>query len=760
MAPLRIFYFLFVALLLTRAAVVVADDFIIEDIRVEGLQRLSPGTVFSYLPLQVGDRFDSRASSEAIRALFKTGFFKDVRLTRSGDDLIVHVIERPFIGSITLDGNKDLKTDDLLKGLKDVGLAAGKVFNRQVLDKVEQELRRQYYSHGKYGVKIDSVVTPLPRNRVAIQINISEGVVARIKQINIVGNHAFDEKVLLEGFELKTPGLLSFYTKDDQYSKPKLAADLERLRSYYLDRGYIQFDIESTQVSITPDKKEIYVTINIKEGDLFHLSEVRLAGDLVVAPDVLIPLVLVGPGEIFSRKRATETSKALTEELGNEGFAFANVNMVPDINAADKTVVLTFFVDPGKRVYVRRVNIQGNTKTRDEVIRREVRQMEAAWSSTSEIERSKVRLNQLGYFEEVNVETPAVPGSPDQIDVNYSVTERSAGNLSAGVGFSQTQGIIFNASVTQENVLGSGKRINFNFNNGDVSTIYQLGYLNPYFTINGVSFGWDISYVSTDAGQANIASYLTDVADTGINFGYPLNEFDRLRFTANLRYTSLKTFDDSPLEVRAFILRHGNTFTSTPLSIGWSHDSRDRAVFSTSGGVQTLSALGTVPGLDLEYYKINYRVKYFFPIASDLTLSLSGDIAYGGGYGGTVGLPFFENYFAGGIQSVRGYKDNTLGPKDIFGNPLGGDSKLLGSIELFFPVPFMKDNKSIRLGAFVDAGNVFESSIQLGGLRYSAGLSASWLSPFGALTVSAAVPINASDGDQTQAFQFSFGSGF
>lgn len=761
------------------------DSFVVEDIRVVGLQRISEGTVFNYLPVQIGDTFDLNRSADAIRALFKTGFFKDVRLKRFGNVLVVSVVERPAIASITLEGNKDLKSEDLLKALKDIGLKEGKVFNRQTLDKVEQELRRQYFSRGKYGVKIESTVTDLPRNRVAIEINISEGTVARIQQINIVGNQAFMEDGLLDLFELSTSGLLSFYTKDDQYSKQKLSADLERLRSYYLDRGYINFTIESTQVSITPDKKEIYITVNLKEGPVFTLDEVRLAGNLVVDPDELIPLVQTGPGEIFSRKRATETSKAITERLGDEGYAFANVNMVPDINDDTQTVNLTFFVDPGKRVYVRRINIKGNTKTRDEVIRRELRQMEASWASTTNIERSKTRLERLGYFEEVNVETPAVPGTSDQIDVEYTVEEKSAGNLSAGVGFSQTQGLIFNASITQENVLGTGKRVNFTFNNSNVTTIYQLGYLNPYFTLDGISLGYNISFIETDGSAANVSRYATDEFAAGVNMGIPLNEFDRLRMNLDFKRTKIKTFANTPCDIESsladgsqngfctayfqsigspgevgFVNANGSSFISVPVAIGWSHDSRNRAVFASNGGIQTLSALATIPGLDLEYYKINYRVKYFFPVSSDFTFSLSGDLGYGDGYGGTSELPFFENYFAGGVQSVRGFQDNTLGPRDSNGDPFGGNAKVVGSAELYFPVPFLEDLKSVRLGLFADGGNVYNNTITLSGLRYSAGLSAEWLSPFGALKVSVAQPFNQQAGDNIQRFQFSFGSGF
>jgi outer membrane protein insertion porin family len=752
------------------------ESFIVEDIRVEGLQRISEGTVFNYLPVQVGERFDLNRSAEAIRALFKTGFFKDIQLSSVGNVLIVTVAERPAIASIELKGNKDLKSEDLLNALKDIGLKEGQVFNRQTLDKVEQELERQYFSRGKYGVKIQSTVTELSRNRVAIEINISEGTVARIQQINIVGNQVFEEDELLKEFELSTSDLLSFYTKNDQYSKQKLSADLERLRSFYLDRGHINFTIESTQVSITPDKKEIYITVNIKEGPVFKLDEIRLAGNLVVDPDELIPLVQSNPGDIFSRKLATETSKAISERLGDDGYAFANVNMVPDIDSENRTVDLTFFVDPGKRVYVRRINIKGNTKTRDEVIRREIRQMESAWSSTAKIERSKTRMERLGYFEEVNVETPAVPGTSDQIDVDYSVTEKSAGNLSAGVGFSQTQGLIFNASVTQDNVLGTGKRINFTFNNSDVTTIYRLGYLNPYFTLDGISLGYDISYIATNGTQANVSRYATDEFLSGINLGVPLNEYDRINMNLDFKHTKIKTFNNTPCEIKSsfpdgtqnpfcgdtigFVDQNGDSFNSFPIAIGWSHDSRDKAIFATEGGIQSLQALATVPGLNLEYYKISYRLKYFFPIASDFTLALSGDLGYGDGYGGTDGLPFFENYFAGGVQSVRGFQDNTLGPRDSNQDPFGGNTKVVGSAELYFPIPFAGELKSVRLAGFVDAGNVFDNSISLSGLRYSAGLAVEWLSPFGALKVSVAEPFNQRSGDRIQRFQFSFGSGF
>lgn len=781
----RLITLMLLAMLIAPPLIRAADSFIVEDIRVEGLQRISAGTVFNYLPVKVGDSFDLKQSQEAIKALFKTGFFKDVRLGRDGDTLLVVVEERPSIASVKLVGNKDLSTEELTKGLKHIGLAEGRVFDRQVLDKVEQELRRQYYSRGKYGLKIDSEITEMSRNRVAVTIKIAEGKVAKIRQINIVGNNAFSDQELLKVFELSTPNLLSFYTKDDQYSKQKLSADLERLRSYYLDRGYINFEIESTQVSITPDKKQIYISINVKEGDVFKVNEVKLTGKTIVAPDEVIPLVKIGPDDIFSRKLATETSKAISDRLGDEGYIFANVNMVPDINAANKTVNITFFVDPGKQVYVRRINMHGNTKTRDEVLRREMRQMEGAWASTTKIERSKTRLERLGYFQEVNVETPAVPGTSDQIDVNYTVVEKASGNLMAGVGYSQVQGVIFNASITQDNVFGSGKRIDLTFNNSVYSTVYKLGYFNPYATLDGISSGFDASYRTTNAYQANLVSYNSSVLTAGVNFGLPLSEYSSLR--ANLDFEGTKITEGSQVypTIDTFIKDNGSNYNIYSVSLGYVHDTLNRALFANQGGTQQVSVLGAMPMSDLTFYKASAKAKHYFPIAKDLTLMLNGEIAYGNGYDKTHGLPFFENYYAGGPQSVRGWMANTLGPREMpvdahgnviagsYARPFGGARKLVGTAELLFPVPFMTESKSVRLAAFFDAGNVFgpaynpldkqfhdQSVFDLGNLRYSTGLSARWLSPFGALVFSIAQPLNAKSTDQTQRFQFSFGQGF
>jgi len=791
--------------LLFSQTVISEDSFRVENIQVRGLQRISAGTVYNYLPISVGQNFYFDKVGIAVRSLFKTGFFKDISFERNGSTLVVNVVERPSIAKIEFEGNDDLSTEELTKALKQIGLAEGQVFNRQILDKVEQELRRQYFSHGKYGLKIKTEVSKLRRNRVGIQINISEGRVAKIKKINVVGNKVFDNEELLDELKLSKSNWLSFYTKSDQYSKQKISADLESLRSFYLDRGYINFSIESTQVAITPDKKEIYITVNVKEGELFVLEKVKVAGDLVIEPEEAIKLVEVGPGETFSRKNATETSKAISDRLGDEGYVFANVNMVPEINNETNTVDMTFFVDPGKRVYVNRINMSGNSKTRDEVLRRELRQMESSWASTSKIERSKTRLERLGYFEEVNVETPTVSGAADQIDVNYSIVEKSSGNLMAGVGFSQTQGIVFNANISQDNVFGSGKRVNLAFNNSDVSTHYQFGYYDPYFTLDGVSLGYDIGYVARDAEEANISNYSTDVFNTGVNFGIPLNEFDRLRFSLDFRHTKLNTADDlddnSPecgylnsddssdnalvqeandlayaqqqlrtsREIVEFVCDNGNKFMTFTASIGWTHDTLNRAIFPSAGGQQRLSALATIPGIDLEYYKVAYKHQHYFPLAKDLTFRLLGEIAYGGGYGSSKGLPFFEHYYGGGVRSIRGFNDNTIGPRDSKGRSFGGSTKIVGKAELFFPVPFATDVRSIRLGAFFDAGMI-DDGFDFGEMKYSAGVSGEWLSPFGALSISFAVPLNAKSdrfengrkiyGDDKQLFQFSFGSGF
>ena len=742
------------------------ERFVIEDIRVQGLRRLSPGTVFNALPVKIGDEFDESRSGDAIRTLFKTGLFRDVRIERDGDVLIVIVSERETLSQISITGNSDIKTEDLLTALKPIGFAEGEVFDRSILDRVEQELRRQYFSQGKYGVEIKSLVESLGGNRVAVGITIKEGRAAKIKSINVVGNKAYDDDDLVKQFELTTPTLISFFTKSDQYSKQKLAGDLESLRSYYLDRGYINFSIDSTQVAITPDKSEVYITVNVSEGDRYTLASAKLAGDLIIPADDLFPLVATKRGDIFSRKAVTQTSTNLSDRLGDEGYAFANVNPVPEIDNAGKTVALTYFIDPGKRAYVRRINFTGNTKTRDEVLRREMRQLEGGWFSTSKVNRSKARLQKLGYFEEVNVETPAVPDTPDQVDTNFAVTERPSGNLLFGLGFSQNQGLILNASIVQDNFLGSGNRVNFTFNNSEVNRVFALGYTNPYFTIDGISQGFDLSYrdTNTSRGTSNITRFDSKVFTGGVHFGIPVSEFNFLNLGMSYEKTKIDTDcpDVTAVEICDFVADNGEDFDKIRVTGSFAYDTRNKALLPDRGTFQRFRTQVAVPGAELQYYKVDYDTRWFYPLAEDYVLALQGQVGYGDGYGDTPGLPFFENFYAGGPRTVRGYEENTLGPDDSRGRALGGNFLLVGNADVILPVPFLQDLESVRVTAFVDAGNVYgeDENIDLGDLRYSVGISGLWVSPFGVLTVSVAQPFNDQDDDDTQPFQFTFGTNF
>ncbi len=747
-----------------------AEVFQVADIRVEGLQRIAPGTVFNYLPVQVGDTVGDGVTGGIIRSLYQTGFFDDVRVEREGNILVLWVRERPAIASIEITGNRDIDTKALTAALADIGLKEGRVFDRSVLDRIEQELERQYFARGKYGVLIQSTVSPLERNRVAVRIEITEGLTARIKQITLIGNESFSEKELLKLFELGPTGWTSFYTKNNQYSKQKLAGDLESLRSFYLDRGFVRFDITSTQVSISADKKEIYVTVVISEGERYRISDIKLAGEASIPTTEIFPLIHLKRGDYFSRRATTESSERISNLLGDRGYAFANVNTIPEIDEDAREVAVTFFIDPGQRVYVRRVNMKGNTRTRDEVLRREMRQLESAWFSADLVRQSRARLQRLGYFEDVSIETPAVPGSTDQVDVDVTVTEKPAGNLSAGVGFSQSQGILFNASVTQNNFLGTGKRVSLGLNTSQATQFYQIAYTNPFYTVDGISRGFNISYRETDFDELIGADYATDVGILGMNFGLPISETSRAGLGLRYQYTKFTAGSTSPL-AQDFVEENGDIFNDLILSANYTNDSRDTAVFPTKGGLRLLRADVAIPGSDLEYYKLSYQEQYYIPLTSRFVLGLTSDIAYGGGYGDTGSLPFFENYYAGGPRSVRGFVANSLGPREIGDDdPVGGNFKLVGSMELYAPAPGWPElAKTLRLGAFLDFGNVWETNssnlieptgFDLGELRYSAGLSATWLSPIGALSISLAYPLNEEEGDETQVFQFGIGQTF
>ncbi len=738
------------------------ETFTIEDIRLEGLRRISAGTVFNYLPVTVGERFSRDATSVTISTLFKTGLFKDIRLEREGNVLIVVVEERPAISKITFEGNTDLETEELTRVLKNMGFAQGRVFNRSMLEKVELSLQHEYLNLGKYSMRLQSTVTPISRNRVAIQLDISEGLVTKIKQINFVGNQTTSDDDLRDEMKQSTGGWFSFWNKDNQYSALQLAADLESIRSYYLDRGYINFNIDSTQVSITPDKKDVYITINLTEGDKYTVSTIKLIGNLIVQEQELIDKLTLKTDQVYSRKVVSKSREAIVERIGDEGYYFAKINAIPEIDSKNKTVAMTFFIDPGKRIYVRQINFKGNTRTRDEVLRREMRQMEGSWISTKNVKRSLTRLERLNYFDTVAVETPKVSNTTDMVDINYNVVERPSGNLMAGVGYSQTGGILFNASVVQDNFLGSGKRVGLTFNNSQITTVYRFSYLNPYTTIDGVSRGFDLFYKTTDAEQANLSRYTTDVYGSSLNYGLPLSEFNRLYVGAAFDKTELNTTRSSANEVFDFIEDNGNRYNSYRLNTRFQYDTRNRVFFPDRGMLHSVSAEVALPFSDLDYYKLSYRQHFLYPLGKEYIFLLKGQVAYGDGYGEDKYLPFFENYTAGGPRSVRGFRTNTLGPYDSNRLPWGGNLKVVGNAEIILPIPFTKKVRSFRLSTFLDAGNVYGSEDKFDAdlLRYSTGISAIWLSPLGILSFSLAKPLNRKEGDQIQTFQFTIGTTF
>ncbi len=751
-------------LLLLALPVQAFQSFVVGDIRVQGLQRISLGTTLNYLPVRVGETLTPEKASAAVRALFKTGFFEDVKLRREGNVLVIQVVERPSIAKVEFFGNEDLETTDLKNALKQVGLVEGRVFNRSILEQVKQELQRQYFSLGKYSVKIESTITPLPRNRVSVALDIDEGPAAQIRQIEIIGNRAFSDVRLLGEFSLSTPTVFSFIDSSGRFNRQEFLGDLEKLRSFYLDRGYLHFSVDSTQVAISPDKRDIYLTINVSEGNLYHVGKVDLAGEMVVPEAELRARLLVQDGEVFSRRRIVESTTRIAERLAVDGYAFANINAVPKVDEERRIIDLTFFVDPGHRVYVRRINVTGNVKTRDEVIRREIRQMEGGWLSTPLVDRSKIRLQRLGFFDSVNVETPPVPGTNDQVDLNLDVTEGSTGSFSAGLGYGQTQGLLFNLNVTFNNFLGTGNRVSAEMDNSQVNTVYRFSHTNPYFTDDGVSRTYSLHYRATDANAANLAAYTTDTYGAGINFGVPLSEYNRASFGLDFENTRISTsVGVSPDTYTDWLAQNGDSFDTVQFSSSWSYDTRNRAIFADRGVYNLLSASVAVPGMDLEYYKLAYRLKFYQPLFWGWVGYLGGSLASGDGYGDTTSLPFWENYFAGGVSSVRGFRANTLGPREAaIDRPIGGSAKVVMNAEVYFPLPFEGSSNSTRLSTFVDAGNVFArfDDIRASDLRVSAGVSVVWLSPVGALTFSWGWPIKAEDDDEKELFQFTIGTGF
>jgi len=686
-----------------------AQTFIISDIRVEGLQRISAGSVFSAMPLAVGDVVDEKSIQAASRSLFATGNFDDIRIGRDGNVLVVIVAERPSISEISIEGNKAIETEALLDGLKGAGLAIGQVFKRSTLEGMQLELQRQYVQQGRYDANIETDVLPEPRNRVSIIINVDEGTVASIKHINIVGNEIYSDEELMDIFELKTTGWFSFFRNDDKYSREKLTGDLESLTSYYQDRGYLQFSIDSTQVSVSPNKEEVYITANVSEGEKFTVSSVELSGDLVLPESDLRRFLLVAEGQTFSQQLVTSTEEYLTRRLGNEGYNFAKVTGIPELDEGENTVSLKFFVDPGKRTYVRRIAFKGNMKTSDEVLRREMRQMESAPASAAAIEQSRVRLERLGFFSRATVDTPGVPGHDDLIDVEFEVEEQSSGSIGASFGYAQDAGLILGLNLQQDNFLGTGKRVGMSLNSSTYQELYNFSYTNPYFTEDGVSRGFNVFYRSTDLEEINVASYTTDTLGAALNFGYPIKETQRLGFSFGVSNTEITVGRFAVQEIKAsprlennvdnwfestrigdnlysapeellpidtlppeylvippepgFIDENGDEYLNWTITSSWTQSTLNRGRNATRGFSNTVALEVSMPASDLEFYKLTYRGEIYYPLTQNWTLRFRTELGYGDGYGSTTELPFYEHFYAGGFGSVRGFESNTLGPR-------------------------------------------------------------------------------------------------
>jgi outer membrane protein insertion porin family len=767
------------------------EPFEVKDIRVEGIQRTEAGTVFSYLPVKVGEMLTADKASSAIKALYATGFFKDVRLEVNNDVLIIMVQERSGIASVDFTGMKEFSKEDMIKGLKELGLAEGRILDRSLLDKAEQELKRQYFNRGIYAVQVKAITTPLERNRVAVSFDIAEGEIAKIRAINIVGAKVFKEKELLKLFNLSTPGMMTWWNKNDQYSKQKLAGDLETLRSHYMNQGYLEFNIESTQVSITPDKKDIYITINIKEGEKYTVSGFRFAGNLPIPAEEMKGLVSLKMGDVFSREKLTESTKNIGDRLGNDGYAFANVNAAPELDSGSHTAAFTYLVDPGRKVYVRRVNVTGNTRTKDEVVRREMRQMEGGWYAADKVNRSRERVDRLGFFKSVDVETPPVPGTTDQVDVNINVEEQPTGNLLLGAGFSSSEGLVLSGSIAQNNLFGTGNRLSLNLNSGSVNTHYGISFTNPYFTQDGVSLGYDLykkDMDTTSSSLSAVADYGTSTLGAGLRVGLPITEFDTVYMGAVYEQTTLDLTTTAPDLYFTFANAYGAgcvvpsicsvTTNTLRLEAGWARDSRDSLLYPTKGTYQRVFAEWGTPIGDLKYYKVNYQYQWLRPLSRNVTLMLNGEIGIGAGIDGKD-LPVFRNFYAGGIGSVRGFDSSALGPKQLNSAgssfSIGGDKRVVGNAELLFPFPGMGNDKSVRLSAFADIGQVFGpgddpdnnpatpgrySTFSASDLRYSLGMAVTWYSPMGPIKLSLAKAINAANDDKDQMFQFQLGNVF
>ncbi|AYF32926.1 outer membrane protein assembly factor BamA [Halomonas sp. XH26] len=774
------------ALLLVGTSSAQAQSFDVSDIRVEGLQRVSAASVFNAFPVNANDRVSEQQLAAAARDLFATGLFEDVSLAREGDVLVIQVVERPTIARLNIEGNQQISDEDLRNGLRESGLSEGQVLQLSTLEEIQRELEGVYQAQGRYSAGIDVEVDEIDEGRVQVNINVNEGEVAKIRQINIVGNEAFDDETLRDVFELNDrPGrVFGWFSKDD-YSREALAGDIERLRSFYLDRGYVNFDVTSTQVSIGPEKSEIFITLNIDEGNQFQVGDIRFAGDLQISENEANELLTISRGDTFSRGDLNASTEALRQRLGAEGFAFAEVQGIPEMAGDGETVDLVIAVNPGQRTYVRRIEFFGNTTTQDEVLRREMIQLEGAPASTESITQSRQRLERLGFFSQVEVDTQPVPGQPDLLDVTYNVEEQPSGSVSASVGFSQSAGVIYGVGLAQNNFLGTGNRVNVGAQRSDTFTSVNFAFTDPYWTLDGISRGYNLFYRETDYGDSDISTFSTDAYGAGINFGYPISELSRLNFGASLEEITVKTYNDSASEIIRYVEDQGDNAQSLKLTASWTRNNLNRGIMPTAGNYQRVSLETGVPGSDAEYYKLRARAQQLFPINDDQTwaLKFTGNLGYADTLGSNDPYPFYENFYAGGLGSVRGFTSNTLGQRTTptrdggRDRTLGGNILVEGSAEVLFPMPFVEDQRAIQPSLFLDAGNTFLSScydvqeadvgrqqcssgVDLGDLRYSVGIGLSWLTPVGPLTFSVAEPLSDKSGDDTQFFQFSLGQTF
>lgn len=758
-----------VVLCLCMGTALAFDDFVISDIRVDGLRRLELGTVLTYLPFSVGDELNERSSRQGIRALYDTGLFQDIAFERDNDVLVVRVKERPAISSFEIEGNKKLGGDDIKEGLAKAGLAEGELYRRDLLDQVEQELRRQYYSNGYYSVKIDTQVTEEGDNNVAVKIDIKEGPVAKISSINIVGNTTFEDEELMEDFELRPTRFISLFQSSNKYSKEKLLGDLERLTSYYQDRGYLRFEVSSVQVALSTNRRDITITINATEGEIYTVEDYQLAGELVVKKEYLNRLVLVRPGETFSRKLTTETGNLISRRLADEGYAFAKVEPLPRIDDEAKTVHLTFNVDSGERVYVRQINFAGNTGTNDETLRREMRQLEGSTFSRAAVERSRERLQRLPFIQEVEVETEPVPGSDDLVDVDYKVSERPAGSVQVGVGFSDASGFLVNGSLSHTNFRGTGDRINLQAERNEFAEYMNLSWTDPYATDDGISRTVSAFFRNSEQVIRFSSGFDTNSLGASLTYGLPMSEYSSLRLGLGVDRTAVNAFPGGTSnEILDFLLQNGTRFTNYEFRTGWTRDTRDRTIFPRRGTLNRVTFDITIPGSDLEFFRSSYVHQQLIPVWGNWAVQLNGNISYGDGYGDSEDIPPYEHFFAGGADSVRGYRDGSIGPRDTLpgrrGNFFGGKFKTTLQSELIVPMPFLEsDQKTTRLALFYDIGSAFADvdSFETDELRSSAGVAFSWFTPFfGLLKLSYGFPIDEQPEDEIDRFQISFGLGF